>query len=254
MKMTDTNIPAAARAALADAGADRREARARHAAATAALDSAREVLQDAQAEVDRLSAEEHAWHERLSRKIAQWIEAGSRGQKPVASADAKATLALASARANLAAAQGALPQFEAAAQAASQALEAAKNRVVSLKLEAHGWFVESLIARREQLERETHEIRQLCAATLAHRTVAGAPSAFAGVLTPAQVARLSTAPSWVDFHELHGVRRAVVDVNTPISAAREPLAESLDFWMCRDAELEAIAERGEIPQTEEAAA
>jgi hypothetical protein len=273
MRFADTNIPAATRAALAAAGAERREARAKHEAAVAALNSARQVLQDAQTEVDRLGAEETAWHERLSRKVAAWIENGSRGQRPVASADAKATLAIASARANLAAAQGAVPKFESAEATAREVLEAAEGRVGALKLADHRQFVEGLIARRAELEAEIHAIRQLASATLAAadlavtqdvgwsprarnivREIPGGTRAFAGVVTAAQIERLNTPPAWLDLSALHAGRRAVVDVNTSIAAAREPLAESLDFWMCRDAELEAIAERGEIPQTEEAAA
>lgn len=244
----DFDISAAHALAIRAGGAERREARAKHETATAALASARQVRQDAQAEVERLAGEERNWVERHSRKLSAWIAGGSHGTRPVVAADARATLTIASARANLSAAEVAVPQFEAAERAAAQALEAAEGCVLELKLADRRTFMDELIARRSRLEAEILEIRQLASATLAARIHVGASSAFVGVLTPLQTAQLNTPPPWLDFMALHDARRAVVDIHTPISAASEPLRDCLDFLMRRDAALEAIAEGGQILQ------
>jgi hypothetical protein len=244
---SDFDISAAQALAIRAAGADLRAAEAQHASDETALATASGVLEGAEREVERLTGEENAWHQRTARRLEEWIANGRKGPQPTATADAKAALALSSARANVAAAQGAVQRFTAATQASARAVEGGRQRLQALILAEHQQHIDALLRQIATKRAEIDELRALAGAPLYAREMQGLQE-FGGIVSARQVEALNRpAEPLLDIASLFAGRRFVVSFEQPLSAAREPLEEALAYWRERQAQLAAIA--GQLIET-----
>jgi hypothetical protein len=249
---SDFDISAAHALAIRAAGADLRAAEAQHASDEVARATASGVLEGAQREVERLTAEEAAWHQRTARRLEDWISGGRKGEQPRAAAEAKSALALSSARANVAAAQGAVQRFTEARQASARALDGGRQRLQALLLAEHQKHIDELLQQIAVRRAEIGELRQLAGAPLYAREMQGLQE-FTGIVSARQVEALNRpAEPPLDIAALFAGRRFIVGFDTPLSAAREPLEEALDYWRARRTALLEIA-NGTEPAQEAAA-
>lgn len=194
---------------LATTLAARDAARSRHQEAAAALERARQVHKDAEAEMNRLAGEETRWVERHSKRLSEWIAAGSKGSSPTLVADAKAQQALTSARAASAAAAQALAGFETAERESRQALSAAERaaRTAAVTvLAAEGDALAEKIVERDAetdtLRRQLQGLRELVPPSAMVRRAAPAPGDWVTTPIP-QLREIETSTSGAGRSRVH---------------------------------------------------
>lgn len=194
---------------LTNALAARIEARTRYQAASEALERARQVHKDAEAEVARLAGEEARWVERHSKRLADWIAAGSKGSSPTLVADAKAQQALTSARAAAVAAAQALTAFETAERESRQALvaaEATARRTAIAILAAEGDALAEKIIERDRetdaMRRQLQGLRELVPPSAMVRRAAPASGDWVNTPIP-QLREIEASATGADRSRVH---------------------------------------------------
>jgi hypothetical protein len=213
------------------------------AAAEAALQSGRTILESLEAKGAELDRAEAEGAERNAERIADQLAAGhgvslpnSGGLYWTERADQEAAVR---------AQRRAVELLEGRLAEAREQLVVAQKRVNEVKASAHAWHMTEIVKRIDAHYRAIERLRTLAGVTLFAREMHGVSEAFSDALSPRQLEQLNTRPPLIAVADLFPLTpRKVVDLHTPISEARvlDTLAEALSYWRERDAALESAPE------------